>query len=218
MIRFRHCVVNIKNLHNSTCMLHQINNKTIYISSYNTFLKNSLIDNHFKTQLIHSTDIVNNAISNKRSNQTNHILIINRAKQNGIYEKQCKFSSTHTSVCKVINKRSSYLGTNPLFVKSDFTIRNCCNVRQISSFFERVTDSLYTNYFNLIYTISGSTPVTFIQDSLVWLHTYTGLPWWATIILATSLLRLTISLPLSIYQVFNYIHFVLCTCFLIKSV
>ncbi|XP_047361660.1 cytochrome c oxidase assembly protein COX18, mitochondrial isoform X2 [Vespa velutina] len=52
----------------------------------------------------------------------------------------------------------------------------------------------------LLHEILVITPVEFTQDSLVWLHTYTGLPWWATIILATSLLRLSISLPLSIYQ------------------
>nr|XP_050866850.1 cytochrome c oxidase assembly protein COX18, mitochondrial isoform X1 [Vespula vulgaris] len=201
MISFRYCVTHITNLHSSICIFRKINNKIIYISSYSSF-KNSLvnINNHFKTQLIHSPDIVNNAISKGRSNQTNHILTINRTKQNSIYKKKCKFISTHTSLCKVINKRSSYFGTNPLFVKSDFTTRNCSNVRQISSFFERATDSLYTNYVNLIYVISGSTPVEFTQDSLVWLHTYTGLPWWATIVLATSLLRLTISLPLSVYQ------------------
>ncbi|XP_035729674.1 cytochrome c oxidase assembly protein COX18, mitochondrial-like [Vespa mandarinia] len=196
MISFRHCVMHITNLHNSICIFRKINNKSFYISSYSSF-KNSLIDNHFKTLLVHSTGI-NNTISKECSNQINHI--INRTKQNSIYQKQCKFISTHTSVHKIINKRSSYFGTNPLFIKNDFTTRNRCNVRQISSFFEGMTDSLYTNYVNLIYIISGSTPVEFTQDSLVWLHTYTGLPWWATIILATSLLRLIISLPLSIYQ------------------
>lgn len=49
-------------------------------------------------------------------------------------------------------------------------------------------------------TISESVPVEFFQNSLVWLHCTTGLPWWATIVLATWGLRTVVTLPLALYQ------------------
>lgn len=52
-----------------------------------------------------------------------------------------------------------------------------------------------------IYTsISNSTPVAAFQEGLVQLHDTTGLPWWATIIVSTILLRSVITLPLTVYQ------------------
>lgn len=52
-----------------------------------------------------------------------------------------------------------------------------------------------------IYTsISNSTPVAEFQEGLIKLHDTTGLPWWATIILSTILLRSVITLPLTVYQ------------------
>ncbi|XP_015191629.1 PREDICTED: mitochondrial inner membrane protein COX18 [Polistes dominula] len=200
MISFRPCVMHITNSHNNIYLLHKIDIKTFSKGSCSSF-KNSLVNiNQFKRQLIHSTGIVDNAIPNLRSDLSKQILIINKINKNSIYEKQCKFISTHKSLCnKVINKQSHF-GTNLLFIKNDFTTRNCYNVRQMSSFYERTCDSLYKNYVNLITGISESAPVEFAQNSLIDIHSYTGLPWWATIVLTTILLRLTISLPIAIYQ------------------
>jgi mitochondrial inner membrane protein COX18 len=49
-------------------------------------------------------------------------------------------------------------------------------------------------------TISNSTPVEYIQHGLLQLHDTTGLPWWATIVLSTVMLRTCITMPLAIYQ------------------
>ncbi|KAI4490447.1 hypothetical protein M0804_003391 [Polistes exclamans] len=200
MISFRPCIMHITILHNNICLLHKINIKTFSISSCSSF-KNSLVNiNQYNRQLIHYTGIVDNAISNQCSNLSKQILIINKINKNNIYEKQCKFISTHKSLCsKVINKQSHF-GTNPLFVKSDFTTRNCYNVRQMSSFYEGTLDNWYKTYVNIITGISESAPVEFVQNSLINIHSYTDLPWWATIILTTIILRLTISLPIAIYQ------------------
>ncbi|XP_046614688.1 cytochrome c oxidase assembly protein COX18, mitochondrial-like [Neodiprion virginianus] len=48
--------------------------------------------------------------------------------------------------------------------------------------------------------ISESTPVEFVQDTLVTFQSTTGLPWWATIVLTTVIVRSTLTLPLSLYQ------------------
>ncbi|KAK9881472.1 hypothetical protein WA026_016356 [Henosepilachna vigintioctopunctata] len=49
-------------------------------------------------------------------------------------------------------------------------------------------------------TLSESAPVQFLQSSLVEIHSYTGLPWWGTIIFSTVLLRSCTTLPLAVFQ------------------
>ena len=49
-------------------------------------------------------------------------------------------------------------------------------------------------------SLSTSTPVAYVQQSMVEIHDFTGLPWWASIIFTTFLFRTTITLPLTIYQ------------------
>lgn len=49
-------------------------------------------------------------------------------------------------------------------------------------------------------SISNSAAVAHIQHGLVQLHDSTGLPWWATVILSTVLMRTLITLPLTVYQ------------------
>lgn len=50
-------------------------------------------------------------------------------------------------------------------------------------------------------TLSESAFVKITQDSLLWMHDYTGLPWWSVIVLTTIMMRTAITLPLSLYQV-----------------
>lgn len=45
-----------------------------------------------------------------------------------------------------------------------------------------------------------SAPVEFCQNSFIWLHSHSGLPWWATIMLTTFALRSVITLPCALYQ------------------
>ncbi|XP_058124931.1 cytochrome c oxidase assembly protein COX18, mitochondrial [Anopheles ziemanni] len=49
-------------------------------------------------------------------------------------------------------------------------------------------------------SISHSKPVAYVQHGMIDFHDFTGLPWWATIILATVGLRTFVTLPLAIYQ------------------
>lgn len=51
-------------------------------------------------------------------------------------------------------------------------------------------------------SISNSSLVGLMQDGLLTIHDTTGLPWWATIICSTALLRGFITFPLSVYQNF----------------
>ncbi|XP_052860020.1 cytochrome c oxidase assembly protein COX18, mitochondrial [Anopheles cruzii] len=49
-------------------------------------------------------------------------------------------------------------------------------------------------------SLSQSTPVAYVQQGLVDVHDFSGLPWWATIMIATVGLRTIVTLPLAIYQ------------------
>ncbi|XP_030380261.1 cytochrome c oxidase assembly protein COX18, mitochondrial [Scaptodrosophila lebanonensis] len=49
-------------------------------------------------------------------------------------------------------------------------------------------------------TLSNSTPVAYMQDAVTQIHDYSGLPWWASIVLSTFIFRSAVTLPLTIYQ------------------
>lgn len=49
-------------------------------------------------------------------------------------------------------------------------------------------------------SLSASKPVAILQDATIQLHDMTGMPWWATIITTTFLLRGCVTLPLALYQ------------------
>lgn len=49
-------------------------------------------------------------------------------------------------------------------------------------------------------TLSNSQPVEVMQDTLIKIHDYSGLPWWGSIVLSTFLFRSVVTLPLTIYQ------------------
>lgn len=64
-------------------------------------------------------------------------------------------------------------------------------------------DSLVKTQTGIFKTISESTPVEYSQKFLIALHETSGLPWWATIVMSTILVRTCVTLPLAVYQ--NYI-------------
>ena len=54
---------------------------------------------------------------------------------------------------------------------------------------------------NFWQSVSASKPVEIIQEGVTQIHDISGLPWWATIIASTVLLRSVMTFPLAIYQV-----------------
>lgn len=69
--------------------------------------------------------------------------------------------------------------------------------------FRESVESVAKTQSGIFKSLSESTPVEYLQNFLVKYHDLTGLPWWATIITTTILLRTFITLPLAVYQ--NYI-------------
>ncbi|XP_066250233.1 cytochrome c oxidase assembly protein COX18, mitochondrial [Euwallacea similis] len=66
--------------------------------------------------------------------------------------------------------------------------------------FKSSVESLVSTQTGIFETLSKSTPVAYCQDFLVQVHDYTGLPWWASILVSTVLLRSAITLPVAVYQ------------------
>lgn len=64
-------------------------------------------------------------------------------------------------------------------------------------------DSISRTQTGIFKTLSESTPVEYCQKFLLHIHDTTGLPWWATIICTTIMMRGCVTVPLAIYQ--NYI-------------
>ncbi|XP_017784899.1 PREDICTED: mitochondrial inner membrane protein COX18 [Nicrophorus vespilloides] len=80
----------------------------------------------------------------------------------------------------------------------------CCgdnSKRQFS--LQSSVESVAKTQSGIFQSISESTPVEYAQKLLLNIHETTGLPWWATIVSTTILMRATITFPLAIYQ--NYI-------------
>ena len=74
--------------------------------------------------------------------------------------------------------------------------------------FQPFMESIVNSQANIFKSISQSKPVEYAQDYLHFIHDFTGLPWWWTIILGTCLLRTVITLPLALYQVIVYFLFI----------
>nr|XP_022920667.1 mitochondrial inner membrane protein COX18 [Onthophagus taurus] len=92
-----------------------------------------------------------------------------------------------------VQKHTSHLGLLTTFNKNDFYSSN----QQKRSFSVESTIRAQSGFFK---TLSESTPVEYIQSFLLQVHDKSGLPWWATIICTTILLRSCVTLPFAIYQ------------------
>lgn len=84
-----------------------------------------------------------------------------------------------------------------LTINSPNLLTNECQ-RQFS--FQTTVESLAKSQASIFKWLSESTPVEYAQNFLLSVHDTTGLPWWATIICTTVLVRTTVTLPLAIYQ------------------
>ncbi|KAJ8979575.1 hypothetical protein NQ317_019150 [Molorchus minor] len=72
--------------------------------------------------------------------------------------------------------------------------------RQLSLQSQVTIESIAKTQTGIFKTLSESTPVEYAQKLLLVTHDYTGLPWWASIVCTTVLLRTCVTLPLAVYQ------------------
>lgn len=97
--------------------------------------------------------------------------------------------SSHINVlrnfsCLTIERRKNFPNEN---------IHHHVHISRRNASFDSVVVKFWT-------TLSNSTPVAYMQEGLVQIHDFTGLPWWASIIFSTFLFRTVVTLPLAVYQ------------------
>lgn len=95
------------------------------------------------------------------------------------------------------NKREKHIGCKTYSSQYYNSIR-CFSSTSVDSIAETQVPMQFSGIFK---TLSESTLVKISQDSLLWMHDYTGLPWWSVIVLTTIMMRTAITLPLALYQV-----------------
>ncbi|XP_037939101.1 cytochrome c oxidase assembly protein COX18, mitochondrial [Teleopsis dalmanni] len=81
-----------------------------------------------------------------------------------------------------------------LLLKDNEAVISMQQKRYVSS----TTDSSFIS--SIWQSLSNSVPVEYMQHTLITIHDYSGLPWWASIIMSTVVFRTAITLPLTVYQ------------------
>ncbi|KAH8364218.1 hypothetical protein KR084_003972 [Drosophila pseudotakahashii] len=100
-------------------------------------------------------------------------------------------------------RRPAIAGTYNYTYPGTTSANNTYNHRQASTEAAAAASAQLANAGGLVgfwQTLSNSTPVAHMQDVLIKIHDYSGLPWWASIVLSTFLFRSVVTLPLTIYQ------------------
>uniref|UniRef100_A0A1A9ZF30 Membrane insertase YidC/Oxa/ALB C-terminal domain-containing protein n=1 Tax=Glossina pallidipes TaxID=7398 RepID=A0A1A9ZF30_GLOPL len=103
----------------------------------------------------------------------------------------CAFIQETAAICR--HRKVVYQANSP---------QNCTLVKSNQVRFNSTAPPVETIGFlaNIWQSISNSTPVAYVQQSLVDIHDFTGLPWWSSIVISTILFRSVVTLPLTVYQ------------------
>ncbi|XP_018564114.1 mitochondrial inner membrane protein COX18 [Anoplophora glabripennis] len=115
-------------------------------------------------------------------------------KINGIrlLKRNVRLCSSHFAI---YNKNNDYYS----FWSCNRTINN--DLLQLRHFsLQSTVESIVKTQTGIFKTLSESTPVEYAQKFLLTVHDTTGLPWWASVVCSTILLRTCVTLPLAIYQ------------------
>jgi len=97
------------------------------------------------------------------------------------------------------DRRKKRIGCKTYYSSQYYNGIRCFSSTSVDSIAENQVPMQFSGIFKML---SESTLVKIAQDSLLWMHDYTGLPWWSVIVLTTIMMRTAITLPLSLYQVY----------------
>lgn len=107
------------------------------------------------------------------------------------------------SVNPIFSKGNFSLSTSSFLLSKSSTARITCprylGARHFSN--EAIGHVPLIKLTGIWKSMSESVPVEFVQETLISFHSVTNLPWWATIVLTTFIVRSAFTLPLSLYQV-----------------
>lgn len=113
----------------------------------------------------------------------------------------CSSSSllSYTACGGVLNDKTVYKN----FINVNHGKCNLFHTQRRSFSLQSSLDSVLQTYARWFQLLSESTVVEYAQNSIIMIHDLSGLPWWASIMLTTVLMRSLVTLPLSLYQVRN---------------
>ncbi|XP_012233652.2 cytochrome c oxidase assembly protein COX18, mitochondrial [Linepithema humile] len=118
------------------------------------------------------------------------------------YNSRKQYNHLNVSQPQIISQALLHNGKKHVGYKTCCSNQYYNSVRHLSNISSNsIAEIKDPSQFNYIFkTLSESTPVRIAQDSLLWIHDYTGLPWWLIIVLTTIMMRTTVTLPLFFYQ------------------
>lgn len=114
------------------------------------------------------------------------------------YDAKIQNSLLFSCRSRILSNTTLYSKKNYVGCKIHHAGQSYNSIRYLSTIDTIVETKTTSGIFKII---SESTPVKITQDSLLWMHDYTGLPWWSIIVLTTIMMRATITVPLALYQV-----------------
>lgn len=151
---------------------------------------------------------------------TSHYRSLNRvltiSKDLLCYKNLYNFSSLNRSLCSS-SSLLGYAACGGVFKYDKTVYTNFTSVNQSKSNLYRTQrrnlsvqssfESFVQTYARIFQSLSESTVVQYAQNTIIMIHDFSGLPWWASIMLTTVLIRSLVTLPLSLYQVRNSIFY-----------
>lgn len=171
-------------------------NKIINSVTYFNVSSNSLLRFTCNDYSTSCTNIVQDQIFNNQE----PVLLNNVTKR---YHSKKQYNYLNGSQSQIISQALLYNGKKYVGYKACCSNQYYNSVRYLSNIssnsIAEVKDPVQFGY--IFKTLSESTPVKITQDSLLWVHDYTGLPWWLVIVLTTITMRTMVTLPLFFYQV-----------------
>ncbi|KYN43362.1 Mitochondrial inner membrane protein COX18 [Trachymyrmex septentrionalis] len=160
-------------------------------------VSNATCFNTLSTALPYSICDYNNiakdlTFSNQQSMCNNVIVKHSSKKQNFLYMSRPRIVS-HIMLCT----EKKYVGYKSYYGSQYYNVRYFSNA--VTDFITKVPVTQFNSIFK---AISESAPIKITQDFLLLVHDCTGLPWWSVIVLTTIIVRTTVTLPLSLYQLY----------------
>jgi len=119
------------------------------------------------------------------------------------YDSKKQYNYLNVSQSQIISQALLHNGKKHVGYKACYSNQYYNSVRYLSNISSNSIAEIKdpVQFSGIFKILSDSTPVKVAQDSLLWIHDYTGLPWWLVIVLTTIMMRTTVTLPLFFYQV-----------------
>lgn len=188
--------------------MHVIKLQNVFLGHFKRFNVNATYFNVLSSTLSHNT--YNNYSTSFCTNTTQDLTFLNQRlmslnnvvrQYSSMLQSNFYYVSRPQIIASVIshgNEREKCIGCKTYY-SSQYNSNRYFSNAGVDAITENQVPTQFSSIFRIL---SESTLVKIAQDSLIWMHDYTGLPWWSVIVLTTIMMRTMITLPLSLYQVY----------------